>query len=187
MNNEVAAGNTTSTLGHLALGLTLLAFGLGGTGVIDNVAAADAAGLATWVGGVTLFLVGLLALRAGDKGEGTAYAALGAFWFTWGSGAGGHASADAMGLFLILWALLALTLTMAASGSGLFGQGVYGLLFVALLLLGIGALADNGGLGKAGGWVAAAAGLVAWYGATAAVAGWPTALRRSAGGATAAG
>ncbi|MFC9588368.1 GPR1/FUN34/YaaH family transporter [Streptomyces sp. NPDC056944] len=182
MNNEVAAGNTTSTLGHLALGLTLLAFGLGGTGVIDNVAAADAAGLATWVGGVTLFLVGLLALRAGDKGEGTAYAALGAFWFTWGSGAGGHASADAMGLFLLLWALLALTLTMAASGSGLFGQGVYGLLFVALLLLGIGALADNGGLGKAGGWVAAVAGLVAWYGATAAVAGWPTALRRAAGG-----
>ncbi|GGU87399.1 hypothetical protein GCM10010275_24190 [Streptomyces litmocidini] len=187
MNNEVAAGNTTSTLGHLALGLTLLAFGLGGTGVIDNVAAADAAGLATWVGGVTLFLVGLLALRAGDKGEGTAYAALGAFWFTWGSGAGGHASADAMGLFLLLWALLALTLTMASAGSGLFGQGVYGLLFVALLLLGIGALADNGGLGEAGGWVAAAAGLVAWYGATAAVAGWPMALRRSAGGAPAAG
>ncbi|CAM5289298.1 GPR1/FUN34/YaaH family transporter [Streptomyces tanashiensis] len=183
MNNEVAAGNTTSTLGHLALGLTLLAFGLGGTGVIDNVAAGDAAGLATWVGGVTLFLVGLLALRAGDKGEGTAYAALGAFWFTWGTGAGGaDASADAMGLFLLLWALLALTLTMAAAGSGLFGQGVYGLLFVALLLLGIGALADNSGLGKAGGWVAAVAGLVAWYGATAAVAGWPTALRRAAGG-----
>ncbi|MFE0704456.1 GPR1/FUN34/YaaH family transporter [Streptomyces sp. NPDC058872] len=188
MNNEVAAGNTVSTLGHLALGLTLLAFGLGGTGVIDNVAAADAAGLATWVGGVTLFLVGMLALRAGDKGEGTAYAALGAFWFTWGSGAGGQASADAMGLFLLLWALLALTLTMAASGSGLFGQGVYGLLCVALLLLGIGALADNGALGKAGGWVAAVAGLVAWYGATAAVAGWPMALRRAAGdGAPAAG
>ncbi|MFF0474195.1 GPR1/FUN34/YaaH family transporter [Streptomyces sp. NPDC004284] len=187
MNNEVAAGNTTSTLGNLALGLTLLAFGLGGTGVIDNVAAADAAGLATWVGGVTLFLVGLLALRAGDKGEGTAYAALGAFWFTWGSGAGGHASADAMGLFLLLWALLALTLTMASAGSGLFGQGVYGLLFVALLLGGIGALADNGGLGKAAGWVAAVAGLVAWYGATAAVAGWPTALRRAGGSAPAAG
>ncbi|WP_017237153.1 GPR1/FUN34/YaaH family transporter [Streptomyces sp. SS] len=170
MDNEVAAGNTASTLGHLALGLTLLAFGLGGTGVIDNVAAADAAGLATWVGGV----------RAGDKGEGTAYAGLGAFWFTWGTGVGGADSADAAGLFLLLWALLALTLTMASSGSGLFGQGVYGLLFVALLLLGIGALVDNGGLGKAGGWVAALAGLVAWYGATAAVAGWPTSLRRAA-------
>ncbi|MFD0143067.1 MULTISPECIES: GPR1/FUN34/YaaH family transporter [unclassified Streptomyces] len=178
MDNEVAAGNTTSTLGHLALGLTLLAFGIGSTGVIDNVAASDAASLATWVGGVALFLVGLLALRAGNGGEGTAYSALGAFWFTWGTGVGDGGSAEATGLFLLLWALLALTLTMAAGGSGLFGQGVYGLLFVALLLLGIGALADNGGLAKAGGWVAAVAGLAAWYGATAAVAHWPTSVSR---------
>ncbi|MEU7036482.1 GPR1/FUN34/YaaH family transporter [Streptomyces sp. NPDC046237] len=187
MDNEVAAGNTTSTLGHLALGLTLLAFGIGSTGVIDNVAASDAAALATWVGGVTLFLVGLLALRAGNGGEGTAYSALGAFWFTWGTGVGDSGSAEAAGLFLLLWALLALTLTMAAGGSGLFGQGVYGLLFVSLLLLGIGALADNGGLAKAGGWVAALAGLAAWYGATAAVAHWPTSLGRARRGAPAAG
>ncbi|MFI8965511.1 GPR1/FUN34/YaaH family transporter [Streptomyces sp. NPDC053493] len=187
MSNEAAAGNSTSTLGHLALGLTLLAFGLGSTGVIDHVGAADAAGLATWVGGVALFLVGLLALRAGSTAEGTAHAALGAFWFTWGTGAGdGGGSAEAAGLFLLLWALLALTLTVAARGSGLFGQGVYGLLFVGLLLLGIGALADNAGLGKAGGWVAAVAGLAAWYGATAAVTGWPTSVaRRSRGAATA--
>ncbi|MEU8517998.1 GPR1/FUN34/YaaH family transporter [Streptomyces sp. NPDC048577] len=182
MDNDVAAGNTTSTLGHLALGLTLLAFGIGSTGVIDNVAASDAAGLATWVGGVTLFLVGLLALRAGNTGEGTACSALGAFWFTWGVGVGGAAvSSEAAGLFLLLWALLALTLTLAASGGGLLGQGVYGLLFVALLLLGIGALAGNGGLAKAGGWVAAVAGLAAWYRATAAVADWPTSLGRAAG------
>lgn len=177
MDNDVAAGNTTSMLGQLALGLTLLAFGLGGTGVIDNVAASDAAALATWVGGVALFLAGLLALHAGNAGTGTAYAALGAFWFTWGTGAGG-ASAEASGLFLLLWAMLALTLTMAAKGSGLFGQGVYGLLFVALLLDGIGALAGNGGLAKAGGWIAAVAGLAAWYGATAAVAHWPMSLGR---------
>ncbi|MGW0120277.1 GPR1/FUN34/YaaH family transporter [Streptomyces sp. NPDC003327] len=187
MDKDVAAGNSTSTLGHLALGLTLLAFGLGGTGVIDNVAAADAAGLATWVGGVALFLVGLLALRAGGTGEGTAYAALGAFWFTWGTGVGGGTSAEAAGLFLLLWALLALTLTVASSGSGLLGQGVYGLLCVALLLSGIAALAGNGGLAKAGGWVAAVAGLAAWYGATAAVAGWPTALGRTGRSAPAAG
>ena len=188
MDKDVSAGNSSSTLGQLALGLTLLAFGIGSTGVIDNVAASDAASLATWVGGVALFLVGLLALRAGDNGEGTAYAALGAFWFTWGTAVGGEASAEATGLFLLLWALLALTLTMAASGSGLFGQGVYGLLFVALLLSGIAAMAGNGGLAKAGGWVAAVAGLAAWYGATAALAKWPTFSGRAAGrGVTATG
>lgn len=182
MDNDVAAGNTTSTLGHLALGLTLLAFGLGGTGVIDNVAAADAAGLATWVGGVALFLAGLLALRAGGTREGTAFAALGAFWFTWGTAVGGGVPAEAAGVFMLLWALLALSLTAAASGTGPFGQGVYGLLCVSLLLSGVAGLAGSGGLAKAGGWVAAVAGLAAWYGATAALAGWPTTLRRPSRG-----
>ncbi|WP_328677675.1 GPR1/FUN34/YaaH family transporter [Streptomyces sp. NBC_00322] len=189
MDNEVSAGSaTTSTLGHLALGLTLLAFGVGHTGVIDNVAATDAAGLATWVGGVTLFIIGLLEYRAGNAGAGTAFSGLGAFWFTWGTGVGTEMSAEAAGLFLLLWALLALTLTAASAGSGLFGQGVYGLLFVSLLLIGIASFADNDGLAKAGGWVGAVAGLAAWYGATAALAKWPTFSGRAAGrGVTATG
>ncbi|MFJ8587750.1 GPR1/FUN34/YaaH family transporter [Streptomyces sp. NPDC093595] len=174
MDNDVSAGSTTtSTLGHLALGLTLLAFGLGHTGVIDNVAAADASALATWVGGVALFMAGLLALRAGDGTDGTAFAGLGAFWFTWGTAVGGGASAQATGLFLLVWSLLALTLTAAASGRGVLAQGVYGLLFLSLLLSGVGAFADASVLGRIGGWTAALAGLAAWYGATAAVAAWP--------------
>ncbi|MFE3324665.1 acetate uptake transporter [Streptomyces sp. NPDC059176] len=189
MDNEVSAGSATSTtLGHLALGLTLLAFGLGNTGVIDNVAASDAAALATWVGGVALFVVGLLEFRTGNAGTGTAFAGLGAFWFTWGTGVGTDVSAEAAGLFLLLFALLALTLTVAASGGGIFGQGVYGLLCVAMLLLAIASFADNGGLAKAGGWVGAVAGLAAWYGATATLAHWPTFTGRAAGrGVTATG
>ncbi len=170
MDNDVSAGSTTSTLGQLALGLTLLAFGLGHTGAIDNVGAADASSLATWVGGVALFVCGVLALRAGDGRTGTAFAGLGAFWFTWGSAAGTDVSAAAGGLFLLLFALLALTLTASAGGSGLLGQGVYGLLFLSLLLLGIGTFADMSALGKTAGWIAAVAGLAAGYGATAALA-----------------
>ncbi|TQK44734.1 hypothetical protein FBY35_6257 [Streptomyces sp. SLBN-118] len=189
MDNEVSAGSaTTSTLGHLALGLTLLAFGVGNTGVIDNVAATDAAGLATWVGGVALFVLGLLEYRAGNAGAGTAFSGLGAFWFTWGTGVGTEMSAEATGLFMMLWALLALTLTAASAGTGLFGQGVYGLLFVSLLLIGIASFADNDSLAKAGGWAGAVAGLGAWYGATAALAKWPTFSGRAAGrGVTATG
>ncbi|MBT2387877.1 acetate uptake transporter [Streptomyces sp. ISL-1] len=191
MDNEVSAGSVTSstqTLGHLALGLTLLAFGVGNTGVIDNVNAADAAGLATWVGGVALFIAGLLEFRAGNAGTGTAFSGLGAFWFTWGTGVGAEVTGEAAGLFLLLWALLALTLTVASAGSGLFGQGVYGLLFVTLLLLGIASFAENDGLAKAGGWIGAVAGLAAWYGATAALAKWPTFSGRAAGrGVTATG
>ncbi|MYV50956.1 GPR1/FUN34/YaaH family transporter [Streptomyces sp. SID3212] len=192
MDNDVSAGSATSTsvLGHLALGLTLLAFGIGLTDVVDGVTAADAVTLALYVGGVALFVAGLFAFRAGDSFTGTAFAGLGAFWFTWGTGAGEQVSADAAGLFLILWALLALSLTIGAAGSGPLVQGTYGLLTVALLLLGVAQFADSGGLAKAGGWLAALAGLASWYGATAALAKWPTALprRRAAGrGVTAAG
>ncbi|MET9324031.1 GPR1/FUN34/YaaH family transporter [Streptomyces sp. NPDC003038] len=180
MDNGVSAGSTasTSTLGNIALGLTLLAFGIGHTGIIGGVSAADSVALATYVGGIALFVLGMLEFRGGNGFNGTAFAGLGAFWFTWASGADGKVSADAAGTFLVLFALLALTLTLGAP-SGLFGQGVHALFTLSLLLLAIGAFADSGGLAKAAGWVAAVSGLLAWYGATAALAHWPMALGKA--------
>ncbi|MCX5312974.1 acetate uptake transporter [Streptomyces sp. NBC_00154] len=183
MDNDVSAGNSsTSTLGHLALGLTLLAFGIGHTGVIDGVTAADAVSLALYVGGIALFVAGLLEFRAGSGFTGTAFVGLGAFWFTWGTGAGAQVSSHAAGLFLLLWALFALSLALGSAGGGRLAQGTYGLLFLGLLLLGVGQFADSDGLGKVGGWLAAVAGLAAWYGATAALAKWPTVLPKRAAG-----
>ena len=46
MDNDVSAGSTTTIIGRLALGVTLLAFGLGYTDLIDGVTAADAVSLA---------------------------------------------------------------------------------------------------------------------------------------------
>ncbi|MER6315684.1 GPR1/FUN34/YaaH family transporter [Streptomyces sp. NPDC001581] len=187
MDNGVSAGSTasTSTLGNIALGLTLLAFGIGHTGVIDGVSAANSVSLAMYVGGAALFLLGLLEYRGGNGFNGTAFAGLGIFWFTWAKGAGASVSDEAAGTFLVLFAMLALTLTVAAA-SGLFGQGVYGLLTLSLVLLAIGSFMDGGGLAKAGGWVAAVSGLLAWYGATAALAHWPMAVGKSRSGAVAA-
>lgn len=176
MDNVVSAGSTTTVAGRLALGVTLLAFGLGTTGVIDGVATSDAMSVAHYVGGVALFLVGLLALRDGTAG--VAYVALGALWFTWAVAE--HGSANAAGLFLLLFALVALTLTLAGGDS--LGQAMYGLLFLAMLVLAVAAFADSSVLTKAGGWVAVASGAVAWYAATAALAHWPTVLPRRAAG-----
>ncbi|MFE2494956.1 acetate uptake transporter [Streptomyces scopuliridis] len=192
MDNAVSAGSATSTwvLGHLALGLTLLAFGIGHSGVVDGVTAVAAVSLALYVGGVALFLAGLLEFRAGESFTGTAFAGLGAFWFTWGTGVGLQVSADAAGLFLVLWALLAFSLAVGGAGAGPLVQSAYGLFCVGLLLLAVGQFADSTGLSKAGGWFAVVAGLASWYAATAALAKWPTALprRRAAGrGVTATG
>lgn len=176
MDNDVSAGSTTTIVGRLALGITLLAFGLGHTGVIDGVTAADAVTIAQYVGGVALFVAGLLALRDRDTTSGTAFAVLGALWFTWAVSADNQVSANAAGLFLLLFALVTLSLTFAAGD--MLGQGAYGLFSVSLLLLALGSFADSGALGKAGGWFAVAAGAVAWYAATAVLAQWPTAFRR---------
>ncbi|MEV0637070.1 GPR1/FUN34/YaaH family transporter [Streptomyces sp. NPDC050619] len=180
MDKDVSAGSTTTIVGRLALGITLLAFGLGHTGVIDGVTAADAASIAQYVGGVALFVAGLIAFREGDAVGGTAFSGLGALWFTWAVSVDGQVSANAAGLFLLLFALVALSVTLA--GGDQIGRAAYGLLFVALLLMAIASFADNDGLTKVGGWFAVAAGAVAWYAATAALAHWPTVLPRRAAG-----
>jgi succinate-acetate transporter protein len=177
VDNDVSAGSVSTTVaGRLALGITLLAFGLGTTGVIDGVGTSDAVTVAHYVGGVALFLIGLLALRDGAFGVG--YVALGALWFTWA--VSDHGSANAAGLFLLLFALVALTLTVA--GGDTLGQVVHGLLFLAMLVLAVAAFAGSSALAKAGGWVAVGSGAVAWYAATAALAHWPTMLPRRAAG-----
>ncbi|MFE6283279.1 GPR1/FUN34/YaaH family transporter [Streptomyces sp. NPDC057877] len=180
MDNGVSAGSTTTVVGRLALGVTLLAFGLAHTEVIDGVTVADTVTLAQYVGGVALFVAGLLALRDRDAANGTAFSALGALWFTWAVSADAGATANAAGLFLLLFALVVLSLTLA--GGDQLGQGAYGLFFVALLLLAIARFGESDGLAQAGGWFAVAAGLVAWYAATAVLAHWPTALPRRAAG-----
>ena len=168
-SRTVSLGAVAAPLGYLALGLTLLAFGLLSTGVISGAGIRDAGALALFVGGVTLFISGLLEFRAGSAATGTAFVGLGAFWLTWAEAA--PAGKDAVGLFLILWALLALSLTAAHWGGGALVRDVHGLFTVALVLLAIADLAGNDTLGKVAGWVAAAAGLLAWYSATSALAG----------------
>ncbi|MFJ8628911.1 GPR1/FUN34/YaaH family transporter [Kitasatospora sp. NPDC093550] len=165
--NARSTGADAGNLGYLALGLTLLAYGLLSTGLLHGAGVGDAAHLAHLVGGVTLFIAGLWQLRGGEGFTGTAFTSLGAFWATW-SAAGG-AGKNAAGLFLLLWALLALTLTAAGWGGGLISRAVYGLLTLSLLLSAIATFGSSGGLAKLAGWVAAASGLAAWYWATSAL------------------
>ncbi|MGW3076997.1 MULTISPECIES: GPR1/FUN34/YaaH family transporter [unclassified Kitasatospora] len=165
--NARSTGADASNLGYLALGLTLLAYGLLSTGVLHGVGVGNAAHLAHLLGGATLFIAGLWQLRGGEGFTGTAFTSLGAFWATW-SAAGG-AGKNAAGLFLLLWALLALTLTAASWGANLLSRVVYGLLTASLLLSAIATFGGYGGLGKAAGWIAAVSGLAAWYWATSAL------------------
>lgn len=184
MDINVSAGRATSTaasvVGHLALGLTLLAFGIGLTRVVDGVTAAAAATLALYVGGIALFVAGLLAFRAGGPFTGTAFVTLGAFWFTWGTEVGDKVSTNAAGLFLLLWALLTLSLTLGARDGSPLTQAAYGFFCMALVLLAVSQFAGSDALARAGGWLAALGGLTSWYSATATLANWPSPGRNHA-------
>ncbi|GAA1981256.1 acetate uptake transporter [Kitasatospora viridis] len=181
MSSDASGANARSAsleagpLGYLALGLTLLAFGLLQTGVLHGTGVADAAGLAHIVGGIALFVAGLWQFRSGDGFTGTAFTGLGAFWATWAAGLGHLGGKNAAGLFLLLWALLAISLALASwQSSGLVGRGVYGLLALALVVDMVGTFDGSHGLVKTAGWLAAVAGLLSWYWATAALtnSGW---------------
>ncbi|WP_326780390.1 GPR1/FUN34/YaaH family transporter [Streptomyces longwoodensis] len=128
MDNDVSAGSTTTIVGRLALDVTLLAFGLGYTDVID----------------------------------------------------GAQASDNAVGLFLLLFALVVLSL--AVTGGDQLDRGTYGLFLVSLVLLAVARFADADSLAEVGGCFAVGAGAVAWYAATAAAAHWPTTVPRRAAG-----
>jgi succinate-acetate transporter protein len=173
VSNEAAVANDRSlslgaaagSLGYLALGLTLLAYGIVSTGAIHNTTVADTHGLTFWVGGVALFICGLVEFRAGSAATGTAFAGLGALWVVVAQTS--PSSANAAGLFYIIWALLTLALTASQwRGGSLLLRGVYGLFTVALVLWAIGSFTGNSGLDKTAGWVAAVAGLLSWYSAT---------------------
>lgn len=97
MSNEASGaqharstGADAGNLGYLALGLTLLAYGLLSTGILSGTGVGDSAHLAHLLGGITLFIAGLWQLRSGEGFTGTAFTGLGAFWATW-SAAGGAA------------------------------------------------------------------------------------------------
>lgn len=169
-NRSLTLGAAAGSLGYLALGLTLLAYGIVSTGAIHNTTVADTHGLTFWVGGVALFICGLVEFRAGSAATGTAFAGLGALWVV--AAQTSPSSANAAGLFYVIWALLALALTASQwRGGGLLLRGVYGLFTVALVLWAIGSFAGSSGLDKIGGWVAAVAGLLSWYSATVSLGG----------------
>jgi hypothetical protein len=70
VDEDVSGGSGITTVaGRLALGITLLAFGLGNTAVVDGVSAADATSIAQYVGGVALFVALVLMAIASFAGN----------------------------------------------------------------------------------------------------------------------
>jgi uncharacterized protein len=126
--------------------------------------------LALFYGGLAQLLAGMWEFRKGNTFGATAFSSYGAFWLAYAvlakSVAPGLPAAtahQALGLFLLIWAVFTIYMSVAAlkvSGAVL---GVFVTLALTFLVLAIGEFANSTGLGKVGGWIGLVTAVVAWY------------------------
>ncbi|KAL1917952.1 uncharacterized protein VTP21DRAFT_3786 [Calcarisporiella thermophila] len=148
--------------------LNLLLAGAFGTDASTNLVF----GLAIFYGGVAQFIAGLLEFKAGDAFAGTAFISYAAFFLSFaafsfngsnGVAAYGAKAGHAMGTYFILWGFFTLILLLASLRRHLGLVVFLFLVFLAFLLLSIGAFVSNSGSTTAGAIIGIIASVVAWY------------------------
>jgi succinate-acetate transporter protein len=133
-------------------------------------------GLAVFYGGLAQLLAGMWEFRSGNTFGATAFTSYGAFWLSFAAlflpGLGGAAaliSNNALGVYLIGWAIVTGLLMLGALRTNGATAAVFILLFLTFLLLGIGKWANASGWTHLGGWVGILTAIAAWYTALAGI------------------
>lgn len=126
--------------------------------------------LALFYGGLAQLLAGMWEFRKGNTFGATAFTSYGAFWLSYAvfakwvaPGLPPATAHQAVGLYLLIWAVFTAFMCVAAvkvSGAVL---GVFVTLALTFLVLAVGQFADSTGIGKVGGWLGLVTALVAWY------------------------
>ncbi|MFD7993450.1 acetate uptake transporter [Streptomyces mexicanus] len=167
-------------VGLAGFALTTLLLSIVNTGLLQETGALiPVLGLAAFYGGLAEFVAGLFEFRRGNTFGATAFMSYGAFWLSYwwivphvlGTGADAH---NALGLYLLGWAVFTAYLAVAALRTSIAVLGVLVLLTPTLVLLAVGEFQGGAGAGtpvatQVGGWFGIATGLVAWYASAAAV------------------
>ncbi|MFC1415615.1 acetate uptake transporter [Streptacidiphilus cavernicola] len=135
-------------------------------------------GLAAFYGGIAQFAAGLFEFRRGNTFGATAFASYGAFWLSywWIVTHLNAASGDvhqALGLFLLLWAVFTAYMAVASLRVSSAVLAVFVLLTLTFVFLAIGSF-QNGmpapdAMTKVGGWLGIATGVAALYASAATV------------------
>ncbi len=138
-------------------------------------------GLALFYGGLAQLLAGMWEFAKGNSFGAVAFSSYGAFWLSFWylqthtdlSKASPKDAEHAIGLYLLIWALITAYLAVAALKTNTVVLAVFVLLTLTFLALGIGewgGKAPGVGLSKVGGYLGLLTALVAWYGSFATVA-----------------
>ncbi|MET9078320.1 acetate uptake transporter [Streptomyces sp. NPDC004232] len=133
-------------------------------------------GLALFYGGLAQFAAGLFEFRRGNTFGATVFVSYGAFWLGYWWIAPRLALAgdahNALGLFLLGWAVFTAYMAVAALRVSLAVLAVLVLLTLTFVFLAIGAFqtgAEPHALTQVGGWLGILTGLAAWYASAATV------------------
>jgi uncharacterized protein len=164
-------------LGLAGFAMTTMALSFANAGIIKEAGgAAIILALALFYGGIAQFAAGLWEFRRGNTFGATAFTSFGAFWLSywaighWGAAGDIH---EALGLYLLSWALFTAYMTIAALKTTTATLAVFVALTLAFIFLGIGALQNDltgiASMTKVGGYLGILTALLAWYASAALV------------------
>lgn len=183
MSNEAPTTSTPVTvadpapLGLAGFAMTTLLLSFGNANVVKETGAITVVlGLAAFYGGLAQLLAGMWEFRRGNTFGATAFSSYGAFWLSYWyivthlTGSDVH---EALGLYLIFWAIFTGFMTVAALRTSVAVLGVFVFLTLTYVLLAVGAFQNgtpaNNTATQIGGWLGVITGVVAWYAAAATV------------------
>jgi uncharacterized protein len=126
--------------------------------------------MAIFFGGLAQLCVGIMEWKKGNTFGTVAFTSYGAFWLAtaflvalpklgWGDGP----DANAFGAYLLVWGVFSLVLFIATFKLNRALQAVFGTLVITFILLGIGSIAGQGIVTKAGGVLGIICGFCAFY------------------------
>jgi hypothetical protein len=188
VSNEAPTTSTTAVqayadpapLGLAGFGLTTLVLSFGNANIIKEAGAIEIVfGLAVFYGGICQLLAGILEYRRGNTFGVTAFSSYGAFWLsvwyinTHLTAASGDVH-QALGLFLIGWAVFTAYMTIAALKTNAAVLAVFTFLTLTFLFLALGAFNQgttigNDSLTNVGGYLGIVTGVLDFYASAAGV------------------
>ncbi len=132
--------------------------------------------LGLFYGGLVQLLAGMWEFRNRNTFGALAFSSYGAFWlafdgyvkFVLPSLPAAEAN-QATGLFLLAWAIFTGYMFIASLKTNVITLLIFLALFLTFLVLAIGALSANSGIGTLGGWIGLITAALAWYGSFAGV------------------
>ena len=157
-------------LGLAAFALTTFVLSFFNAGIVSEAGEPVVLGLALAYGGVAQVLAGMWEFRNNNTFGATAFTSYGAFWLSFWAFNEFFADkvpakdlGNAVGLYLIAWAIFTTYMLIASFRTTAAVMAVFALLAITYVALGIGYSAGSDGLVKAGGWLGIATALAAWY------------------------